>query len=71
MMASGDAVEIKAGPRTDHVVTDVYSKSSSTQAVVQCQEGSAIYLQAVVSDGEPLTYRTPHSNFMAFRLPAQ
>ena len=68
MMADGETTEIKAGPRTSEVLSGSNSGSSSTQAVVRCHEGAAIYLQAVVADSNTQEFHVNSNNFIGFRL---
>ena len=71
MMATGDVSEIKAGPKTSKVLTSTYSGTSSTQAVLECKEGAAVSLQAVISGSNPQRYNSDYCNFIGFRLPNQ
>ena len=66
-----DGEEVKLGPRTSQILSQSYmgGGSSSTQAIVQCEEGRGITVQAVVSDSIIMRFQQRYSNFMGFRLP--
>ena len=68
MAGDGEEIEVKCGPRTSRALTASYSKSSSTQAVVQCQEDQAIYIRSIISDGEKQKYLPLVSSFSGYRL---
>ena len=61
---------LKSGPKTSQPVGDRFAGSSSTQAIVQCEAGKVVYIQAIVDGAVPQTYYRAHTSFSGYRLPA-
>ena len=67
LMLAGE--EIKVGPLTGKPRTTSTFKSSSTQAVVRCQAGQTVYVEAVVIGSTNQRLENLYTNFLGFILP--
>ena len=67
LMMSG--VEVKVGPQTGKPFDDNPFKGSSSQAVVRCQQGENVYIEAGVTGDESQRLHYVWCNFLGFRLP--
>ena len=66
LMMAGEVA--KSGPKGQKISS--HFSSSSTQAIVQCEEEKGIYLQAVTSPANsPLYFHYSFCSFIGFRLP--
>ena len=64
LMLNGDMW--KSGPRTKDAFNE--HTSSSTQVIVQCEEGDRVYLEAVMSEDRPMAFDRIATYFTGFQL---